>query len=71
MHACFSLVIPASEMSGSSDGLIRFPSWFGRNSKATRFNRYYKILIIIITITRSIVIILINFTNILFVMLPD
>ncbi|XP_018342281.1 PREDICTED: replication factor C subunit 1 isoform X1 [Trachymyrmex septentrionalis] len=39
LHACFSFVIPASEMSGSSDGLIRFPSWFGRNSKTTRFNR--------------------------------
>ncbi|XP_018403558.1 PREDICTED: replication factor C subunit 1 isoform X2 [Cyphomyrmex costatus] len=39
LHACFSFVIPANEMSGSSDGLIRFPSWFGRNSKATRFNR--------------------------------
>ncbi|XP_071562880.1 replication factor C subunit 1 isoform X1 [Temnothorax nylanderi] len=38
MHACFSFVIPANEMSGT-DGLIRFPSWFGRNSKATRFNR--------------------------------
>lgn len=40
IHACFSFVIPASEMSGSSDVLIRFPSWFGRNSKAMRFNRY-------------------------------
>ncbi|TGZ37704.1 Uncharacterized protein DBV15_02952 [Temnothorax longispinosus] len=39
MHACFSFVIPANEMSGNLDGLIRFPSWFGRNSKATRFNR--------------------------------
>ncbi|XP_011874559.1 PREDICTED: replication factor C subunit 1 isoform X2 [Vollenhovia emeryi] len=39
MHACFSFVLPASEMSGCSDPLIRFPSWFGRNSKATRFNR--------------------------------
>ncbi|KAG5345632.1 RFC1 factor, partial [Acromyrmex heyeri] len=39
LHACFSFVIPANEMSGSSDGLIRFPSWFGRNSKTTRFNR--------------------------------
>ncbi|KAL0125553.1 hypothetical protein PUN28_004575 [Cardiocondyla obscurior] len=39
MHACFSFVIPANEMPGWSDGLIRFPSWFGRNSKAMRFNR--------------------------------
>lgn len=40
LHACFSFVVPASEMSGSLDGLVRFPSWFGRNSKTTRFNRY-------------------------------
>lgn len=39
MHACFSFVIPTTEMAGCSDPLIRFPSWFGRNSKATRFNR--------------------------------
>lgn len=39
LHACFSFVVPASEMSGSLDGLVRFPSWFGRNSKTTRFNR--------------------------------
>ncbi|XP_029165981.1 replication factor C subunit 1 isoform X2 [Nylanderia fulva] len=39
LHACFSFVIPANEMSGSLDGLVRFPSWFGRNSKTTRFNR--------------------------------
>ncbi|XP_012535848.1 replication factor C subunit 1 [Monomorium pharaonis] len=39
MHACFSFVIPTSKMSGCSEPLIRFPSWFGRNSKATRFNR--------------------------------
>lgn len=40
LHACFSFVVPASEMSGSLDGLVRFPGWFGRNSKTTRFNRY-------------------------------
>ncbi|CAL1677655.1 unnamed protein product [Lasius platythorax] len=39
LHACFSFVVPASEMSGSLDGLVRFPGWFGRNSKTTRFNR--------------------------------
>lgn len=39
LHACFSFVVPASEMSGSLDGLVRFPSWFGRNSKTTKFNR--------------------------------
>ncbi|XP_032689501.1 replication factor C subunit 1 isoform X2 [Odontomachus brunneus] len=39
LHACFSFVIPGSEMSGSLDAMVRFPSWFGRNSKATRFNR--------------------------------
>ncbi|XP_050464112.1 replication factor C subunit 1 isoform X1 [Cataglyphis hispanica] len=39
LHACFSFVIPTSEMSGSLDTLVRFPSWFGRNSKTTRFNR--------------------------------
>ncbi|RLU25150.1 hypothetical protein DMN91_003242 [Ooceraea biroi] len=39
LHACFSFVIPSSEMSGGLDALVRFPSWFGRNSKATRFNR--------------------------------
>ncbi|XP_011707596.1 PREDICTED: replication factor C subunit 1-like [Wasmannia auropunctata] len=42
MHACVSFVIPTTEMSGYSDPLIRFPSWFGRNSKATRFNRLMK-----------------------------
>jgi len=41
LHACFSFIIPGSEMSGSLDTLVRFPSWFGRNSKAMRFNRYY------------------------------
>lgn len=40
LHACFSFVIPTSEMSGNLDALVRFPGWFGRNSKATRFNRY-------------------------------
>lgn len=39
LHACFSFVIPTSEMSGSLDSLVRFPGWFGRNSKTTRFNR--------------------------------
>lgn len=39
LHACFSFVIPGDEMSGSLDALVRFPSWFGRNSKAMRFNR--------------------------------
>ncbi|XP_011631850.1 replication factor C subunit 1, partial [Pogonomyrmex barbatus] len=39
LHACFSFIIPTSEMSGSLDTLIRFPNWFGRNSKAMRFNR--------------------------------
>lgn len=40
LHACFSFVIPTNEMSGNLDALVRFPSWFGRNSKAMRFNRY-------------------------------
>jgi len=40
LHACFSFIIPGSEMSGSLDALVRFPSWFGRNSKTMRFNRY-------------------------------
>ncbi|XP_011267537.2 replication factor C subunit 1 isoform X2 [Camponotus floridanus] len=39
LHACFSFVIPTNEMSGNLDALVRFPGWFGRNSKATRFNR--------------------------------
>ncbi|XP_014468375.1 PREDICTED: replication factor C subunit 1 isoform X2 [Dinoponera quadriceps] len=39
LHACFSFIIPGSEMSGSLDAMVRFPGWFGRNSKATRFNR--------------------------------
>ncbi|KAH0946169.1 hypothetical protein HN011_006968 [Eciton burchellii] len=39
LHACFSFIIPGSEMSGSLDALVRFPSWFGRNSKTMRFNR--------------------------------
>ncbi|XP_012231846.1 replication factor C subunit 1 [Linepithema humile] len=39
MHAYFSFVVPGSEMSGSLDAMVRFPSWFGRNSKAMRFNR--------------------------------
>ncbi|XP_072757331.1 replication factor C subunit 1 isoform X2 [Anoplolepis gracilipes] len=39
LHACFSFVIPTNEMSGNLDALVRFPGWFGRNSKAMRFNR--------------------------------
>ncbi|EFN78410.1 replication factor C subunit 1 [Harpegnathos saltator] len=39
LHACFSFVIPGNEMSGNLDSMVRFPGWFGRNSKATRFNR--------------------------------
>ncbi|XP_020279206.1 replication factor C subunit 1 isoform X2 [Pseudomyrmex gracilis] len=39
MHACFSFVIPGNELAGSLDAMVRFPSWFGRNSKTMRFNR--------------------------------
>lgn len=40
-QAYFASVFPGHYMSGELKGTVNFPSWLGKNSKKTKFNRLF------------------------------